>query len=177
MKIITLYIIFWLSNLNISVFATLYTLINFQYDKDIHDMIYNIQKDTNGFLHLGDDGILRSYDEHNNVLDYRKFNKTHLTTVTNWYSNEGQIHLSTIWKDTDEIEIQKDQIWFPSKKLQPFSFSQQSVFSSQPHLALKARDTNIVCSLITCRTTSLCQGFGCSDCFVVDHHETGICLP
>ncbi|QSS54234.1 hypothetical protein I7I53_01725 [Histoplasma capsulatum var. duboisii H88] len=144
--------------------------------KEVYDMLYSVEIDTNGILHLADDGILRSFDETGNVLDYRRLNNTHLRAVAGSYSKDINNYLLNIWNNIDSFQVEEKAIWHPSPDLYPLPLLQKSQRPFSPikkHHSLLQRFPP--CADIPCTGHKTCRDADCYRCLISDRIESGRC--
>ncbi|KAG5291382.1 hypothetical protein I7I50_08175 [Histoplasma capsulatum G186AR] len=155
--------------------TTLSSELNRIIKRDVYDMLSSVETDTNGILHLADDGILRSFDETGNVLDYRRLNNSHLRAIASLYSKDINNHLLNIWNNIDGFEVEEKVIWHPSTDLYPLPLLQksQSIFSPIRHHSLLHRI--IPCADVHCTGHTTCRDMGCERCILPDKIASGRC--
>ncbi|QSS52508.1 hypothetical protein I7I53_08167 [Histoplasma capsulatum var. duboisii H88] len=136
--------------------------------REVYDMLYSVETDTNGILHLADDGILRSFDETGNVIDYRRLNNSHLRAVASLYSKDINDYLLNIWNNIDGFAVEEKAIWHPPTDLYPLPLLQksQSISSSITHHSLLHRI--VYCADVHCTGHSTCRNVDCELCIIVD---------
>ncbi|KKZ58445.1 hypothetical protein EMCG_00936 [[Emmonsia] crescens] len=151
---------------------------------DVARVIPNLKSDLAGLVHLGDDGILRSFDGSGNVIDFARLDQTQLQAVINWYSGDkqDQAHLQGLWANIDSSRaLNEEQIWNPPQHILPTFISalpkaplMSSAQESNP-LKLHAR----FCTALHCQINSDCylRDPLCPRCFAVDSFPRGDCLP
>lgn len=136
-------------------------------------MIRSIQIDSTGVLHLDDDGVLRSYDGAGNILDYRRFNSSHLMTVANQYSGDLQSHLFEVWDGVDSFAVEEHQIWNPVNNPYQSLFPKQGTSDRRAPSPLTPHVNR--CEKIRCNTHETCHANSCFYCFLLDHVANGHC--
>ncbi|KAG5294527.1 hypothetical protein I7I48_11069 [Histoplasma ohiense] len=143
-------------------------LLSTQYETDISDIIHSLVTQETGYLHLGDDAILRSYNEFGEVLDFARFNRTQLQFITGWFSEEHQDHLLELWKNVDNSLVDDRQIWYPPDHLK-FHPSQLSMARNP---SLRGRSPVLprigICERLWCDSHAFCLLRACSYCFMIN---------
>ncbi|PGH33178.1 hypothetical protein GX50_04020 [[Emmonsia] crescens] len=150
---------------------------------DATGIIPNLKSDLAGVLHLGDDGILRSFDGSGNVIDFARLDQPQLQAVIDWYSGDKdkQNHLQGLWANIDSSLVHEEQIWKPPQHILPTFISalpkaplMSSAQNSNP-LKLQAR----FCTALHCQIQEHCylRDPLCPRCFAVDSFPHGDCLP
>ncbi|EEH35484.1 hypothetical protein PAAG_06531 [Paracoccidioides lutzii Pb01] len=143
-------------------------------------------RDPNGFSHIGDDGVLRSFNGDGEVISYERLDKEQLSNLASWYPEpEHRDHLHDVWKDANSSTVSMEQIWNPPKELLP-------VVLKQPQLRRRAGVTkkreapnglnhsdgeNINCLILSCYSDGECIVWGCRNCRHYDEFFSGYCLP
>lgn len=135
-------------------------------------MIRSVQIDSTGVLHLDDDGVLRSYDGAGNVLDYRRFNSSHLMTVANQYSGDLQSHLFEVWNSVDSFAVEEQQIWNPVNNPYQSLFPKQGTSDRRAYSPLTPR---VECESVRCENHETCHRSHCFYCFFIDRVADGHC--
>ncbi|QSS50634.1 hypothetical protein I7I53_11393 [Histoplasma capsulatum var. duboisii H88] len=80
--------------------------------RDLQQLVNNLRTDPNGLFHIGNDGILRSYDKDNNVIDYARLDSAELKSLAKRYSKDEE-NLIALWENADSSMIDEAQIWSP----------------------------------------------------------------
>ncbi|OJD15360.1 hypothetical protein AJ78_04365 [Emergomyces pasteurianus Ep9510] len=150
--------------------------------KNAMRLIPNLKEDLSGVLHLGDDGILRSFNGDGLVIDYARFDQAQLQAVISWYSGdkEKQKHLQQLWMNIDSSLITEEQILHPPQHLLPafITAPRASLMSSaEQHNPLKLFPR--FCTQLHCQIQDHCFRLDplCPRCFAVDSFPHGDCLP
>ncbi|OAX77721.1 hypothetical protein ACJ72_07977, partial [Emergomyces africanus] len=97
---------------------------------DLRELTENMHISTNprGFDSIGDDGVLRYFDEAGQVLDYIRLNRDQLLAVLNTYpftENERK-RLTKVWGATNSSQVSWDQIWQSTDLRTPHSADTES---------------------------------------------------
>lgn len=140
--------------------------------------------DPEGFVHIADDGVARSYTANNTVIDYAPLSNEQLKQMISGLPasvKENQEHLHQVFDGVDGYDMtDKKQIFEPPVWLQPASFGQ----TNQPQSRSEAQeaaaallDKRQVCLGKSCTSTTVCQSFGCSSCSTFDKANFRICIP
>ncbi|KKZ64158.1 hypothetical protein EMCG_01506 [[Emmonsia] crescens] len=147
-------------------------------NKHISDIFRSLKTVENGFFHLGDDKILRTFDGDGNVLDYARPEDTHLKAVANLYSKSVQEHLYRVWGPVDDSQISEEQILHPPDYLLPLHLSKMP--AAEPGICERDLDSGLEkrarCNTITCNTHEECYQRGCPGCLLIDKVVDGKCL-
>lgn len=153
-----------------------------------------------GIIHLGDDGVLRTLDEHNptNVLAYKQLSPDEITQMLHAFPGQARQRLTDLFRGVDgrTVTDEKD-LWHPGADiLPPFQdgddddddFSQASVdgtrrrqpmTSAEEALSKLRRDEEqVACHNFACRTPINCRerDYRCTYCHRVDHYHVGVCF-
>ncbi|KKZ63040.1 hypothetical protein EMCG_02610 [[Emmonsia] crescens] len=93
------------------------------------DVIRQLKSDPDGLKHVGDDGILRSYDGNGSVIDYARFDQDQLMAIAGWAeSPEEKDHLKNLWKNVTTLKVEENQIWAPPPHLRPAVSKEQELY-------------------------------------------------
>ncbi|KAG5294291.1 hypothetical protein I7I48_10771 [Histoplasma ohiense] len=172
MQLITLAVIGFLINMKVKATTKNDILSSSTFENEVFDMIRSVQIDSAGVLHLDDDGVLRSYDRAGNVLDYRRFNSSHLMTVANQYSGDLQSHLFEVWDGVDSFEVEEQQIWNPVNNPYQSLFPRQGMSDRRTYSPLTRR---VECDTVWCDSHETCHHHRCFYCFFIDRVADGHC--
>lgn len=84
----------------------------------------SMQLPGDGFVHIADDGIARSYDERGVVVDYCRLSNDQLRSMMESLPpsiRHQQAHLKEVYEGVDGHDVtDKTQIWDPPPELRPF---------------------------------------------------------
>ncbi|EDN04341.1 hypothetical protein I7I51_02582 [Histoplasma capsulatum] len=80
--------------------------------RDLQQLVNNLRTDPNGLFHIGNDGILRSYDKDNKVIDYARLDSAELKSLAKRYSKDEE-NLIALWENADSSMIDEAEIWSP----------------------------------------------------------------
>ncbi|PGH33786.1 hypothetical protein GX50_03355 [[Emmonsia] crescens] len=77
--------------------------------------------DPDGFLHVGDDGVMRSLSAAGAVLDYALLTRDQLQGIISIpsYTSEEKKHLSQLWSAVNTSQVSVEQLRSPPKELLP----------------------------------------------------------
>ena len=130
-------------------------------------------------MHVADDGVARSYDEENTVIDFVGLTNAQLMQIIaqlpNALKNETE-HLHTVFDAVngsavvDEGQLRNPPSWLRPAKMsevgQRSEPSQSRSFARNVESTLDARD--YYCVGQPCTTSAACRFLGCSVCLSVD---------
>ncbi|QSS54563.1 hypothetical protein I7I53_02148 [Histoplasma capsulatum var. duboisii H88] len=95
-----------------------------QMGSDISETVKKVKYDLNGVLHVDAEGILRSYDQEGNVIDYRRLDFNTLNNIAQLYAEENSNKLIDLWSNVDSSLVDEEQVWAPPSHLMPPSVSE-----------------------------------------------------
>lgn len=153
--------------------------------KNFDDMI----QDPEGFFHLADDGVQRSYDASGNVIDYRQLSNAEIMAMIAALPatrSDMAEHLYAEFAETDGTTVTDEaQLLNPPKHLQP----QGGAAGSQEGIAAPKSDSpahsakrdlegrSLYCLGKECTSTSACTFLGCHICQLYDRvFRLKVCL-
>ncbi|KKZ63793.1 hypothetical protein EMCG_01897 [[Emmonsia] crescens] len=156
--------------------------------KDPAEIISNLQSHPDGFTHVGDDGIARSFDAKGKVIDFARLSNDQLTALAKRSSNaEDRDYLLGGWDGVDGWSVGLDQIWNPPRHLLPHPPDSEAGSMDPTAMAargigkskrkpssLKTRGPE--CYGHTCLTNQECQNIGCLNCVSLRKKRT-YCNP
>ncbi|KKZ64867.1 hypothetical protein EMCG_09244 [[Emmonsia] crescens] len=148
-------------------------------NRGLSEIVKGLKHAPDGILHIGDDGVMRSFDEVGNVIDYARLNSTHLMTIAGWYSNGTQDHLQNVWANVDSFLVDEAQIWSPPEHLLPAQLSTElpAARVSVPEVnPLTSRQVIVHCPFISCTGHTRCRQYGCTECVIVDKVYSSTCV-
>lgn len=158
------------------------TLTTFQDEEDATHIVQNLSMDLEGFIHVADDGVARSYASNGTVIDWAKLNNTQLISLIPMLvsSHSDRDHLVEVWKDVDGNDVQDmKQILEPRRSVLPMDFGDgkpiaenQSRKTKQSVLDERAN----FCTGQLCSSHGACQYLGCAGCFIADKLYSKHCL-
>ncbi|EEH06286.1 predicted protein [Histoplasma capsulatum G186AR] len=90
----------------------------------------NIKTDIDGYLHLDDKGILRSFDNNNKVIDYKLLSAEDFTLINRKYSPETEKDRAAFWENNIS-SIEENEIWNPSEHMMAAILSGRSMSESE----------------------------------------------
>ncbi|PGH36556.1 hypothetical protein GX50_00593 [[Emmonsia] crescens] len=147
---------------------------------DVNALAESMPTDPNGFQHIGDDGVMRSFNEAGQVMGYARVNRDGLLGFIadrkSILTPEEKAHLTELWSAVDSSQVNTEQIWQPSKELLPAVLKQQLVDKSpvKPSAGLQKRRP-LYCKRFSCRYNTDCKTVGCLTCTHVGRLEVGSC--
>lgn len=134
------------------------------------------------FFHLGDDGVLRHFNESGAVLNYAPLSPQQisqsLSDTSSLDAAEKKEHLSQVFKNVDGRNIKGSALLNPPANIYPTSFlsnRKPSEVSEVPRsdLSLNPRQH---CAHHRCFPGESCMKYpGCSQCFIKDMSKEGNC--
>lgn len=142
-----------------------------------YDFLSSMIIDPEGVVHVADDGVARSYNATNGVIDYAPLSNEQLMRIIFHLPpsmEEHHEHLMQVFDGVDGHAVtDKKQILEPPAWLQPVSFNT----STQPQSRSEAQEAAAAlldkrqppfCSGQRCTTTRACRTMGCSVCAFID---------
>lgn len=115
-----------------------------------------------GYFHLDNKGILRSFDENNKVIDYKRLSKEDYIRLNKWYLNKDELKLLSGTINFDSL-VDENEIWNPSQELISSSITLDESESSSDIMKLKSKNINILsrtpallCTTYYCRDNEEC---------------------
>ncbi|ODH47704.1 hypothetical protein GX48_06196 [Paracoccidioides brasiliensis] len=72
-----------------------------------------MKSDDEGFLHVGPDGILRSFDRNGKVIDYNRLDEKQLLAVGNEIPQQID-YLKHLSANANSSQVDEDAIWTPT---------------------------------------------------------------
>ncbi|RHZ63550.1 hypothetical protein CDV55_104648 [Aspergillus turcosus] len=143
------------------------------------DPLGALELDLQGFVHVADDGIARSYRPDGTVLDYAPLTNEQLLQLIPMYDDEAaQKHLKEVWKGVNGYDVvDMKQIFEPRADLLPLEFSHPDVWAAElaeltpidlnpATEALEGRQ--LYCRGKRCTTSGACRYMGCHRCGYFD---------
>ncbi|KKZ62304.1 hypothetical protein EMCG_03276 [[Emmonsia] crescens] len=146
--------------------------------------------DLNGFHHIGDDGVMRVFNEAGKVVDYAPLTRDQLldfiTTHQSILTPAEQDHLTQLWSAADGSQVSMEQIWQPPKDLLPkmlvdqkehgLKQKQQLVNTTPvvPPAGLQKRRPEY-CKRFRCKYAADCRLVDCLNCYHYDGSDYGTC--
>ncbi|KAK0661846.1 Lactobacillus up-regulated protein [Lasiodiplodia hormozganensis] len=105
------------------------------------DIIRALKIDDDGFVHTGDDGVTRSYNANNEVIDYYQTDPQQLEMLVNfWPIVTDKDHLRQIFNGVDgRVVVNEDTLLHPPEELRPAAIPAPGSSSIDPAL-LEKRD-------------------------------------
>ncbi|OJD12184.1 hypothetical protein AJ78_07175 [Emergomyces pasteurianus Ep9510] len=141
----------------------------------IRDILRSLVTDSDGFIHIGDDKIARSFDSFGTVLDYARLTDLQLAEIANRYSDSIRRHLFEVWSGVN-YEVTDDQIWNPPLDVLPPPLSNQPASAAMCELNVKeVLKANSHCEFVRCSGHKTCRRAGCAYCVLNDRESSGNC--
>ena len=140
--------------------------------------------DPEGFVHIADDGVARSYTANNTVIDYAPLSNEQLKQMVSQSPAalaKDREHLMQVFDVVDGHDVtDKKQIFEPPPLLQPASVKpvSQPQSRSEPQEAVAALvDKRVpMCLGRPCTTTAACVAMECVICAIYDRIGQTLCL-
>lgn len=140
------------------------------------DIIRTLKIDDDGFVHTGDDGVTRSYNANNEVIDYHRTSPQQLEMLVDfWPIATDKDHLRQVFDGVDgRTVVNEDTILHPPEELKPAAIPDPDSSSIDPALLEKR---NVVqrldprqqyCLHKACTTSTACRTLGCRLCYRMD---------
>lgn len=134
------------------------------------------------FFHLGDDGVLRHFNESGTVLNYAQLSPPQisqaLADTSSINTAEEKDHISSVFENLDVHDVQGSALLNPLAYIYPTGFLSNCNLSEWsevllPDLGLSARQH---CVSRRCYPSNNCGRYsGCTRCFVRDSVHEGTC--
>ncbi|KAG6995792.1 non-canonical non-ribosomal peptide synthetase FUB8 [Physcia stellaris] len=162
---------------------------------DASQITTNLILDADGIVHLGDDGVLRSFAPNLTVLAYLQLNNSQIQSFIDRFGRTD--HLTQVYKDANGFDVCEEELSHPTKENLPLNFPDDSVPPTSPnpkdprsvhHRQLGDINSDISllfsvdnqrdrCHQIYCRTNRQCYDNhpSCSGCVQYDHDVIGFC--
>ena len=135
----------------------------------------SLKHDPQGYSHIADDGVVRSYNADHQVIDYAPLSNAQILEYMNQlpksYDSELE-HLHLVFDNVNGHEVtDSDQLTDPPAWLRRPALSQASdttsdTTSPQRAASLEGRDN--FCSGRPCSSDAACQFLGCGGCTFLD---------
>ncbi len=152
-------------------------LVFLQEGRDIDSILLSLQSDPDGFVHSGDDGVVRSYAANFTVLSFAKLDPEQIWAVVGKYPQDYQEQLGPRWAEVYEnvdgrTVSNVSQILHPGDEILP-----EEVKSTSPNnddLEERDLDSNLDlakrqgCVGRVCIRSQYCVNIGCRLCMVSD---------
>ena len=150
-------------------------------------MALNMTTDGNGYIHLADDGVARSYSANGTVIDFRKLtNKQiwqHISKHQHQFNQNLTDHLTQVYANTSGFDVNDEQqIWNPPAELRVKAGNSTTTTgsltspnpSAEAEKALKDRAIGD-CIGRLCTYQLWCVAQGCDGCIFMDEMTVGLC--
>ncbi|OTA67308.1 hypothetical protein K449DRAFT_430513 [Hypoxylon sp. EC38] len=145
----------------------------------LSDIYGAIETDPQGFVHIGDDGVLRSYGRDEKVVDYARLSPEQLKrAIDSWPNKDEHAHLNEVWDGIDGRDVPHTEALDPPVHLKPRAagISPNSPDREATEVVKQLENRQVVCLNIDCKTTESCQAMGCPVCGALDSMVKKICL-
>ncbi|EGC49799.1 conserved hypothetical protein [Histoplasma capsulatum var. duboisii H88] len=122
-----------------------------------------MKRNDDGFFHLDNTGILRSFNRDNKVIDYQKLSKEDFNTLSKVYLNKEAKDSLKHWSESSSL-IDDNEIWNPFHDRIP-SFQLPELEANKESMELQSRKLNILspyrdlCTPLNCRWSTDCRYF------------------
>ncbi|OJD19858.1 hypothetical protein AJ78_00218 [Emergomyces pasteurianus Ep9510] len=156
------------------VLADLFHLKCPQDQSSVSDILLNLVTVSNGFVHVADDKIVRSYDEDGTVLDYVRLSDDQLEEVLRQYPDSFREHLYAIWDGINSLEVDEEQIWNPPPHLLPPDLTGDPDSGICELRAREVLKVQYLCRHLKCDNNAYCRANYCHSCIRFDG-ATGVC--
>ena len=136
----------------------------------------SLELDDWGFVHFGDDGVVRSYAGNGTVIDYASLSNEHLmeTAQVNrpFISDQSYQHLLEVWDGVDGNNVKDaNQIFDPPASIRPPPSDFTQPQDQSEALVAGTEDLNVrqfACVGTRCRLSRNCRIAGCNGCGKLD---------
>ncbi|TKA23856.1 hypothetical protein B0A50_06991 [Salinomyces thailandicus] len=148
-------------------------------DKVIQSMVH----DADGDIHIGDDGVARSYTANGTVIDFRKLSNAQILAMTSslppMLQHKAE-YFNTIFAGVSGHDVHDNiQIWDPPAWLRASNFDDDKAQkSANPQHDMKRQSYTmggLYCRGQPCSTHTACQIMGCHSCVFVDNYVKKMC--
>ncbi|KAH7043774.1 hypothetical protein B0J12DRAFT_671778 [Macrophomina phaseolina] len=86
------------------------------------ELLFSLKADDHGVVHLGNDGVLRSFDASGNVIDYRQLSPDQIRDSIDMYDDidKGKReHLENIYRGVDGRQVPREKVLNPDENAVP----------------------------------------------------------
>ncbi|KAL2370056.1 hypothetical protein BDBG_02297 [Blastomyces gilchristii SLH14081] len=158
---------------------------------DVYDVLRNLTSDPLGFIHLGDDGVARSFSPNGTVIDAVGLDTELLMKAAQDYKDPSKRkHLTDLWTGVDGTNVTHRDRYSPRKDLLPTLLTdsrlgkelrekdeeQRAKYGQSPNKRGGVLDPNVNCFDIVCYTQLTCVWLQCRDCVVYDQFRGTNCI-
>jgi hypothetical protein len=161
---------------------------------DPFDVIASLEKEWNGIVAVGADGVLRSFAYEGHVIDYRQLDQTQHQAFARIFSNpsipvpHSRIDVDSVSFADGRTVVDHDKLMNPPIDTTPLPFLNRIIIKNpEPKVMLRAlmplfsatpsRKDGKTCSPpLYCTDSSTCTGGGCSVCTWIGWFPYGMCL-
>ncbi|OAX85406.1 hypothetical protein ACJ72_00217 [Emergomyces africanus] len=90
----------------------------------VDNVLLNLKSHRTGFTHVGNDGVVRSYNGKGEVIDAARLTPQQLVAVAQEApSADEKKHLLDVWANVDSSKVNETQMWNPPQHVLPSRFS------------------------------------------------------
>ena len=148
-------------------------------EENVLDTLHKMDADLNGFLHVADDGVARSYNGNATVIDYVRLTNEQLMQLLSQLPESYQSEMNHLHSTFDNVSgfdvADESQLRDPPSWLRPppqHDAIKRSVSSQTRNPARRAESTlevrDYFCVGQPCTNSAACQFLGCSACVYLD---------
>lgn len=148
-----------------------------------------MRKDPNGIYHIGDDGVVRSFDANAKVIDFVPLSPEDLADAIELVpddvpgKHEWRKHLKEVWTGVDGRKVEEHAMLFPPLSVLPLKFTRPDLMEPGPQSPNDNLDDKIFekrqlgfCQSQWCTSSVGCMTLGCTGCFFPDNMTRGFCV-
>ncbi|KAI9933948.1 hypothetical protein ASPWEDRAFT_734587 [Aspergillus wentii DTO 134E9] len=157
---------------------------------EVRDLIHGLNQHDDGFVHIADDGVARSYSRDGAVLDVARLHARHLEAYADHYARAigdpaVKRHLTGIWGGINARDVADEDLFNPPDHLKPREFRENATDDEDEddadeydHSAVEQspneegaafKRTEPFCVGRPCGTTAMCRNTGCHTCGIPDN--------
>ncbi|PGH01838.1 hypothetical protein GX51_05018 [Blastomyces parvus] len=154
------------------------------------DVVGGLKSHDQGFKHVGDDGVARSFGPDGIVIDAAALTNVQLLEeAKNHPDSSARKHLMELWKNVDGRNVPLEHHYSPPQNVLPLSLRDPEVkkeleAKQNEQLATYGQSPNKrssilsprACESIICKDTNWCQIYGCAYCRAYDQIKTQYCV-
>lgn len=150
-------------------------------------MILGLSHEVTGYVHLAEDGVLRSYDGGENVIDYVRLNNAQIQHyVAKFASTFNVSQMDELYSAfngvnghdvVNENQLTNPPAWLRHRPQSSEMGNQSRSRNADTKAALQDRDT--FCAGYICFSAGICNAFGCTICILLGgpNWKTGLGYP
>ncbi|OJD14627.1 hypothetical protein AJ78_05057 [Emergomyces pasteurianus Ep9510] len=144
-------------------------LIDSVIQQSLNEILRSLETTEDGVLHVGDDGIARSFNEFGVVIDFARLDREQLQSAMDLEPVTRHPHLQEVWAEVDSSKVDLNQIWSPPEHLLPLQFRVTPAPQKRmPADELFRRSPQSHCINIECTGHRVCRQNSCTECVHVD---------